>query len=172
MHSLISKIFICIFSLVLIQLPLVAQQVDRAVYSSSGKHIQKNGLAISYTIGEPVTFTGTGTNVMLTQGFEQPDQAIITIIPSFDHLMDIIAFPNPVRDQLQVRVSSDQLISGLKFELFDLLGKKINLPYTSASTLLNTTWSFDLSFCKAGIYFITISSPGDMFNNTFKIIKE
>jgi hypothetical protein len=172
MHSLISKI-ICIFSLmVLLQLPVFSQQVDRAIYSSAGRHATKNSLSIAYNIGEPITFTGTGMDVILSQGFEQPDQPIITNIPSSDRVMDILAFPNPVMDQLHVRITSGIINSDLRFELFDLLGKKISLLNPSASSVLNSTFSFDLSYCKPGIYFITVSAPNYVYNNTFKIIKE
>jgi hypothetical protein len=86
--------------------------------------------------------------------------------------MEIMAFPNPVIDQLHIRIATSAVESDLKFELFDLVGKKISLPYQSSSSLFNTTYSFNLSYCKAGIYFITVSSPRNTFNTTFKIIKE
>jgi hypothetical protein len=183
MHSLINKVFICIFSLMVsLQLPLAAQQVDRVVYSSAGRHVLKNNFSLNYNIGEPVVFTATGSNVILTQGFEQPDQALVTGISSVHPEMEAVVFPNPVSDQLHIHITNTTQGADLKLEVFDLVGKKISPPYqyspaetmvkVGSSSLLNSTFSVDLSACKAGIYFITVSSVRNALNETFKIIKE
>lgn len=62
--------FLVIFALALIALPfnLKAQQV----IASAGGYYQSEDLSLSWTVGEPVVETFTGSNVILTQGFQQP----------------------------------------------------------------------------------------------------
>lgn len=167
------RIFVCFcVSMALFLKPAFAQRIDRTVYSNSGKYISSSALAISYTIGEPVVFTGAGSNIISTQGFEQPDQLTITFSNSSYFPMNINAYPNPVSDQLYVQINSNVSISDFQLELFDIYGKKIKVDYNYASALLDHTFLLNLSFCEAGIYFIKITSEIDHLNDTFKIIKE
>lgn len=173
MHSSFIKYVFCFFiSMAFFLKPAFAQRIDRTVYSNSGKYISNSALAISYTIGEPVIFTGTGSNIISTQGFEQPDQITITFGNSSYSLMDIKAYPNPVSDQLYVHINSNISISDFQLQVFDIYGKKIKVDYNYASALLDHTFLLNLSFCEAGIYFIKITSEIDHLNDTFKIIKE
>lgn len=56
---------------------LSAQSLSPVVVSSSGDHFQATNGSVSWTLGELVTETYASTNIVLTQGFQQPYQMVI-----------------------------------------------------------------------------------------------
>jgi len=161
-----------LFCLVLFSLPVEiirAQSVDRSVYSTSGRSVSNADLSVSYTIGESVVFTGSSSSAVLSQGFEQPEPAVITSSTSAVAFMDINAYPNPVTDLLYVHVNSSAPVTDLDVEVTDVFGKKISTQHVAGFS--NSTFSLSLSYYPAGVYFIRVFSAAHRLNNTFKIIK-
>lgn len=172
MHSII-KCCVCFFCcLGLFQNRVFAQHVSRTVSSSTGNSITSSGLSISYTIGEPVIATGVGSNVILTQGFQQPDKDIITIINSSEFLMNVDVFPNPVSDQLQVKVNTDKIISDLSVEIEDVFGKQLKRIAVSATGSLDQAVSLDFFSYSSGVYLVRVLSQNEHIHKTFKVIKK
>jgi len=94
------------------------------VVTTSGGYGSSSSAKVTWTIGEPVTETVTGTNSILTQGFNQGD-LIITIIkdPELSGL-NIKAYPNPASDHLKISVGNSEL-DYLDYILFDIRGQVI-----------------------------------------------
>jgi hypothetical protein len=173
MDSSFTRILVYFFiSMLLFPELSFAQRIDRNVCSSSGKYASNSGIAINYDIGEPIVFTGSGSNVISSQGFVQPDQEIITFSSSSSLLMNMRAFPNPVNDQLYLEINGSLLISDLQLEIFDIYGKKTKIEYDQSSSFLDPEFSLNFSLYKAGVYFIQVSSLMNHFSETFKVIKE
>ena len=57
-----------------------AQTIARDVISTAGSTLSAGGYSINYNIGEPMVSTLTAGNNMITQGFEQPDDALLNSI--------------------------------------------------------------------------------------------
>jgi hypothetical protein len=55
---------------------LNAQTISRSVIAAQGGHYADSALQVSYTVGEPITQTLSAVNLMLTQGFQQPDSMV------------------------------------------------------------------------------------------------
>ena len=53
-----------------------AQTISRYVIPTTGGEYNSNQLQVSYTIGEPITKTVSNGNIILTQGFQQPDSMV------------------------------------------------------------------------------------------------
>ncbi len=94
------------------------------VITTSGGYGSSASAKVTWTIGEPVTETVTGTNSILTQGFNQGD-LILTIIkdPELSGL-SIKVYPNPATDNLKVSVYDSEL-DYLDYILFDIKGQII-----------------------------------------------
>lgn len=152
--------------------PMSAQQISRTVYSTAGKFSTSSSLTLSSTIGETVVFTGFVSNAILTQGFEQPDKDILTIIPSTDFLTKVDVFPNPVTDQLQIRINTDQPLTDLSFEIDDMLGNKVKVIPVAIDGLGNQAFSFDFLKFSAGVYTVKIFSQTNHIHKAFKVIKK
>jgi hypothetical protein len=50
----------------------ISQSNAQQVVATGGTYYQIENIALSFTIGESVTETSSGGNVILTQGFQQP----------------------------------------------------------------------------------------------------
>jgi hypothetical protein len=94
------------------------------VVTSSGGYAASTSAIITWTIGEPVTETMTGTNTILTQGFNQGD-LLITLIkgPELPGLV-LKVFPNPANDNLRISAGNAE-IENLKYVLIDMRGKVV-----------------------------------------------
>ena len=57
-----------------------AQTIARHVISTAGGTLSAGGYSINYNIGEPMVSTLTAGSNMITQGFEQPDDALLNSI--------------------------------------------------------------------------------------------
>ena len=57
-----------------------AQTIARSVIATAGGTLSGGGYSINYNIGEPVIATLASGNNMITQGFEQPDDALLNSI--------------------------------------------------------------------------------------------
>ncbi len=67
------KITLIAFVLLLGATTIKAQSsIERQVVAAAGNYIEGTYTWLSYTVGEPVVTTGTGTSLILTQGFQQP----------------------------------------------------------------------------------------------------
>ena len=92
------------------------------VISSGGDYSIKSGGSISYTFGETIIETFKGSNIMLTQGFQQTNLMINSLDESHELNFEISAFPNPFAEYVNLRIVLDNL-SGLQYLLYDLNGK-------------------------------------------------
>ena len=100
------------------------QDLDHFVIGTDGGHTSNNQFSLSYTIGEVVTEFGRDTinNVDLTQGFQQ---SYISIVSVEDHDLDIdiMIYPNPAVDYLNVMVSD--IDKANNYFMYDMSGKLI-----------------------------------------------
>ena len=101
-----------------------SQDLDHFVIGTDGGYARNNQFSLSYTIGEVVTELGRDTvnNVDLTQGFQQ---SYISIVSVEDHDLDIdiMIYPNPAVDYLNVVVSD--IDKANNYFMYDMSGKLI-----------------------------------------------
>jgi Secretion system C-terminal sorting domain len=171
MNFCTTRIYLCFFLLMIFSSGhLCSQTLERNVISSSGTAVSTGGLIVSYNVGEAIVFTGSNATAILTQGFEQPEEAPLTIRNFPNTVMEVTAFPNPVTDLVYIHVNDTLLVSDYQMEVIDVVGKKIKSP--SFTSLSNDTFSIDLSDLASGIYFFNVISFSNHINTTFKIIKK
>ena len=101
-----------------------SQDLDHFVIGTDGGYAGNNQFSLSYTIGEVVTEFGRDTinNVDLSQGFQQ---SYISIVSVEDHDLDIdiMIYPNPAVDYLNVVVSD--IDKANNYFMYDMTGKLI-----------------------------------------------
>jgi len=134
---------------------LHGQSLSPSIVTSAGGSMLNSEVSLDYSICEPIIETMSNSDVMLTQGFEQPEITLTSILeyPEFD----LRVFPNPTASS--VNIISDQTFS---LELLDLKGAIL--------TTRNDIQLLDLSSFPSATYLlrITINSK----TNTYKIIKQ
>lgn len=139
---------------------LIAQEAIPA----SGSNASGNGGSVSYTVGQVIYTTNTGTNGAMAQGVQQPYEiSVVAGIADANGINLILsAYPNPVTEYIKLKADKTE---NLTYQLYDINGKLIeNKKIESIET--NIVMS---NFVNA-IYFLKISDNNKEVK-TFKIIK-
>ncbi len=140
---------------------LHAQEIPTA----SGGEATGTGGTSSYTVGQVVYTTATGTNGSLAQGVQQPYEISTTVgINETTIQLELSVYPNPTTNYLQLKVDSEKL-ENLNFQLIDLQGKVIENKKVTA-----TTSTINLESLPKATYFLTVTDNNQLIK-TFKIIK-
>lgn len=141
---------------------LLAQETTT---SSGGNATGSNG-NVSYTIGQVVYTTNTGTTGSLAQGVQQPFE-IQTIlgIDNFNINLQMTVFPNPTTSWLQLDIKNYGF-EKLNYQIFDINGKLV--LQSKISTEATTICMENLS---TNIYLLKVLDNNKEVK-TFKIIKK
>ena len=123
------------------------------------------GGSSSYTVGQVVYTTNTGSNGSVAQGVQQPYEfSVTTGINETTINLEMSVYPNPTTNYLQLKVESEKL-ENLNFQLIDLQGKVIENKKVSA-----TTSTIKMETLPKAIYFLNVTDNNQVVK-TFKIIK-
>ncbi|MBL4755338.1 MAG: T9SS type A sorting domain-containing protein [Flavobacteriales bacterium] len=82
-----------------------AQSITPEVVSSGGGDTANGSGGLSWTIGEPVSESVSGTNAAVTQGFHQSHFEIISVEEHEELGFDISVFPNPATDFINIEMN-------------------------------------------------------------------
>lgn len=139
------------------------------VITSTGGTANGSGGSISYSVGQVVYTTNTGTSGSVAQGVQQPFE--ISTLTGFNEANDISlicsAYPNPTIDviQLIVDTSFSKSTQSIHYQLLDMQGKIIETKKLDAQ-LTNIV----VSSLNPAIYFLRVIH-GNKDLKTYKIIK-
>ena len=158
-NPLIALIAICMFGFG------TAIRAQNAIPASGG-NASGTGGTVSYTIGQVVYTTNTGTNGSAAQGVQQPYEisAVTGIEKAKDISLEIVVYPNPATDYVKLKVENYE-IENLSYQLYNINGtllenKKIEGNETSI-VMRNLI---------QGTYFLKVTDKQKEIK-TFKIIK-
>lgn len=134
--------------------------------AASGSNALGSGGSVSYSVGQVVYTTNTGTDGSVAQGVQQAFE--ISIVSGLEEAKEInlsvSAYPNPTSDYLQLKVESEKL-KDLSFQLYDMSGKLLQ-----SKKITDYQTSIDMSNLEPAIYFININQ-GNKEIKAFKISK-
>lgn len=147
---------------------LFAQSVSPQVIATAGNYSENGGISLSWTLGEPVIETATGTGVILTQGFQQPDYNIVVVehIPASN--LDVNVFPNPTSGNLQIEWTGS-IQTPAVISLYDMNGKEL---LVSKVTTSNQTGILNLTEYANAQYVLKIVAKDVNFSKEYRIVKE
>ena len=137
------------------------QTISSSLISSSGDHFTGSSIQLSWTIGESVSETYSGTNAQLTQGFHQTN-ILITSITNKENGCSITAFPNPTTSEVTISTTSNDEV--LVYSLLDNKGSVLQ------SQSFVTMHTLDLNALSQGIYYLKVENQKQHIQ-TFKIQK-
>lgn len=111
------------------------------------------GTTISWTLGEPVVDPIRSGNVLLTQGFQQPDLKVSTgfVDPAF--AFGLKTYPNPVSSEL---IMETDFLEAVNFRMVDVTGRLIKEGKWSRKNVV------DVSALSHGVYAIYFMAEGRM----------
>jgi hypothetical protein len=131
--------------------------------TTTGDEATGTGGTASYSVGQVVYTTNTGTNGSVAQGVQQPYEISTTVgINETTINLELSVYPNPTTDFLTLKVEKTE---GLSIQLYDLQGKVI-----TSKTLNSTSTNISLEAQPSAIYFLKVTKNNHLVK-TFKIIK-
>lgn len=139
---------------------LFAQQQE--VISTAGTSFENNSGSISFTIGECISSTLTSSGVILTQGFQQSKLVIIDNQPIKPLGIEIVAYPNPTKEFVILKIDKSQDFS---FVLCDLTGRIIE-----KKDIVSSETEIDVNYLDPSAYILKVLKNNEEVK-TFKIIK-
>lgn len=153
--------FIVVFLMLFSMLGLKAQETTDA----SGGEASGSGGTVSYSVGQIVYTTSSGTNGSVAQGVQQPYE--ISVVLGIEeangiHLMTV--FPNPTTNFVVLKVEN-YVVTDLIYQLIDTNGRLIE-----SKKILGEATTVDINNYPATIYFLQVLDNNKAIK-TFKIIK-
>lgn len=152
-------------AVLLLGLGLTGLQAQETIPATGG-NASGSGGSVSYSVGQVVYTTNTGTNGSVAQGVQQPFE--ISMVTGLEEAkgisLSVTAFPNPTTDYLTLSIAEFD-ISNLSYQLYDMQGKLLeNKKITGNQT------SIVMSNLVPATYFVKVTD-GNKEVKTFKIIK-
>lgn len=152
-------------AILLLGLGLTGLQAQESV-NATGGNASGGGGSVSYSVGQVVYTTNTGTTGSVAQGVQQPYEiSVVTGIEEAKAInLSVTAYPNPTTNYLTLRIDEFE-ISNLSCQLYDMNGKLLqNEKITGNQT------SIVMSNLVPAVYFVKVVQ-GNAEIKTFKIIK-
>jgi len=152
-----SKIISLLFGILFFVAGINAQEMlAPSVISSGGGYGENGNISISWTLGEIAVSTLSSTNMILTQGFQQPYDIDVGI-RSNDINWNISVYPNPVDDELRILFNTEKSGDFL-LEIQDVTGRLVTQVLHKQIipgdiVILNT------STYTTGVYFLKVLTP-------------
>lgn len=132
--------------------------------ATGGEAIGSGGSS-SYTVGQVLYTTNTGTNGSVAQGVQQPYEIFTVGVKETELNISLSVFPNPTADNLTLQIS-DYNNEKLSYKLLDIQGKLLNnAQVTAQQTQINT------ASLPNATYFINVVNQENKIVQSFKIIK-
>ncbi len=154
-------------TLLLLGLGLIGQAQETV--PATGGNASGSGGSASYSIGQMVYTTNTGTNGSVAQGVQQPYEiSVITGIEEAKGIsLNCSAYPNPTIEFITLKVDASATLSIqlLSYQLYDISGKLLENKKIEG----NET-SIVMSNLVPASYFVKVIQ-GNKEVKTFKIIK-
>jgi hypothetical protein len=151
-------------SVLLLGLGLTAQ-AQQAITTSGGNASGSVG-SVSYSVGQIVYKTDSGSLGSVAQGVQQPYE--ISIVTGLEKAQWInlvpSAYPNPVTDYVILKVENYKT-ENLTYQLYDMRGKLIE-----SRKIISSTETIGMENLPSAIYFLKVTNNNNEVK-TFKIIK-
>ena len=152
----------------LLGLGLTGLQAQENVNATGGNALGSGGSS-SYSVGQLVYTTNTGTNGSVAQGVQQPYE--ISVVTGLEEAkginLSVSAYPNPTTDYLTLSIDASTTLSiqSMSYQLYDMNGKLLQNEKISGSQT-----SIVMSNLVPATYFVKVVQ-GNKEVKTFKIIK-
>jgi hypothetical protein len=133
---------------------------------TSGGDATGSGGSASYSVGQIVYTTHTGSNGSISQGVQQSYE-IFTLSNAALSTVNLTAttYPNPTSDYVVLAIS-DASLTGLSYEVFDVQGKPI-----ARATIFSKDTQIEMHSLSAGTYLLNVNQNNQKLKS-FKIIKK
>lgn len=153
-----------IIAVLLFLIGIQKMDAQQATVAAGGNVIGSGG-TVSYSVGQGVYKTQTGTTGTVNQGVQQPIEIVTLSGEEYANIrLEAIVFPNPTTSNLTLKIS-DSNLENLDYQFFDIQGKLlVNGTISSEETV------FDMEKYPTATYILKVNANSKGLK-TFKIIK-
>ncbi|PKP01227.1 MAG: hypothetical protein CVU11_15825 [Bacteroidetes bacterium HGW-Bacteroidetes-6] len=152
-------------TVLLLGIGLTGLQAQTSV-NATGGNASGGGGSASYSVGQVVYTTNTGTSGSVAEGVQQPYE--ISVVTGLEEAtgisLTILAYPNPTTDYLTLKVDAE-LSRSMNFQLYDMNGKLLQ-----SEKLNGTETQINMSNYIPSTYSVRVISESKSVKE-FKIIK-
>ncbi|MFT6851154.1 MAG: hypothetical protein ACJATA_001972 [Sphingobacteriales bacterium] len=153
-----------ITSIAFLLLGLGGLQAQETVPATGGE-ATGNGGSSSYTVGQVVYTTNTGTNGSLAQGVQQPYEISISVGIKVTAInLDLIAYPNPTNNTLTLNIGNYKN-EKLTYQLYDILGTLLE-----SKQVVDKNTIIGMHYLPSSTYLLNVLENNGLIK-TFRIIK-
>ena len=134
-------------------------------FSTSGGQALGTAGSSSYTVGQTVYGTYTGSNGSVAQGVQQAYEIVELLGAEIAAIkLELVAYPNPTQETLTLKINNYKNES-LTYQLYDLQGK-----LWDSQTLKGAQTQLEMNDLAVGSYLLSIQDEETLIK-TFRIIK-
>ena len=154
-------------SIMFLILGFIGLHAQDSLTSAGGKATGSGGTA-SYSVGQVVYTTNTGTNGSVSQGVQQVYKTSTVRLGTreTEPNISLSIFPNPTKDNLTLKIG-DYNNEKLSFRLYDMLGKLL-----SNGKIVTQETKIEMTNLPSTTYFVNVINQENKKVQTFKIIKK
>ena len=156
-----------ITSIAFLLLGLGGLQAQETVPAAGGDATGSGGSS-SYTVGQIVYTTETGSNGSVAQGVQQPYEISTTVgVRVTEVNLELVAYPNPTNNALTLNIGASALLSNqsLSYHLYDMQGKLID-----SKQVVNHSTTIGMQDLPTSTYLLSVLDNNSIIK-TFRIVK-
>ena len=149
--------------LLLFLLPTIA--FGQEAIPATGSEATGSGGTVSYTVGQVVYTTNTGTNASVAQGVQQPYEISTSVgIEVTEINLELITYPNPTNNALTLNIGNYNN-EVLTYQLYDMQGKLLD-----SKQVVNNNTTIGIQNLPTSTYLLNVLGNNALIK-TFRIIK-
>ncbi|RMG24416.1 MAG: hypothetical protein D6730_12745 [Bacteroidetes bacterium] len=148
--------YIFVFSCLLLLIPgqTAAQSLSRSILGAAGSANEQ----LSYTVGETVIQQVQTGTLVLSQGFQQPDQLVGTFVDPLGQAVEFRLYPTPTRRELTLELNSQRSFL-LEIVLLDARGRQVR-PLQRLQLQQQQSLQLPVDKLAAGSYTLLLQADG------------
>ncbi|UCH15815.1 MAG: T9SS type A sorting domain-containing protein [Bacteroidales bacterium] len=152
-----------LFLMVIVKISLSA--ISQEIITSSGDSYSNDEIILSWTIGECVTETFTGSENTITQGFQQSNYSIVTLFKSQSTNVGLNVFPVPATNYLEIKITGENA-PGIGLSLIDIYGNILIFQ-----DIISDGMIINIESLSSGVYILKAVDKNGKFLKSFRIVK-
>jgi len=150
--------------LILLGLGFLEAHAQEVILTSGGNTSGSDG-SVSYSIGQIVYMSHTGTNGSILQGVQLPYEiSTVTGLEETNVSLKCTVYPNPASNYVVLKIRNYEA-NKLSFQLYDLNGRLLE-----NKKIKNNETTIPLEKLLPSVYFLKVSDNSNIIK-TFKIVK-
>lgn len=136
-------------------LGLLSQSADLQIIASAGGFVDGLDVQVSHTMGETVIGPGSSSDVIINQGFQQPNLVLVGV-EELDQNISLSVYPNPANDWVTIEITTPNALN-LQISICDIQGKQIGSAAPTVHVGGKHSQNLDVSHLSAGQYVIVLT---------------